>query len=53
MHGNIMTGDSMTLSEHFALDDAGKAEERREELARIWAWLKRVEEMKVKVEVKG
>ena len=41
----------MTLSEHFDHDDAGQAEERREELARIWAWLKRVEAMKVKVEV--
>ena len=43
----------MTLSEHFDNDDAGQAEGRREELVRIWAWLKRIEEMKVRVEVKG
>ena len=41
----------MTLSEHFASDDAGQAEERREELVRLWAWLKRIEEMKVRGEV--
>ena len=51
MHSNIMTEDRMTLSEHFALDDAGQAEERRDELIALWAWLKRIEEMKVKVEV--
>ena len=43
----------MTLSEHFDADDAGQAEERREELVRLWAWLKRIEEMKVRVEVEG
>ena len=43
----------MTLSEHFDHDDAGQAEERREELVRIWAWLRQIEEMKVRVEVKG
>ena len=42
----------MTLSEHFESDDAGQAEERREELVRLWAWLKRLENMKVRVEVK-
>ena len=42
----------MTLSEHFDHDDAGQAEERREELVRIWAWLRQIEEMKVRVEVK-
>jgi len=40
----------MTLSEHFESDDAGQAEERREELMRLWAWLKRLENMKVRVE---
>ena len=41
----------MTLYEHFAADEEAQAEERREELVRIWAWLKRIEEMKVRVEV--
>ena len=49
--GEIHGLGAMTLSEHFDHDDAGQAEERREELMRIWAWLKRLEEMKARVEV--
>ena len=36
----------MTLSEHFAADEEAQAEARGDELIALWAWLKRIEEMK-------
>ena len=41
----------MTLSEHFAADEEAQAEARGDELIALWAWLKRIEAMKVQVEV--
>lgn len=43
----------MTLSEHFAADEEAEAEARGDELIALWAWLKRIEVMKVQVEVGG
>ena len=43
----------MTLSEHFAADEEAGAKARGDELIALWAWLKRIEVMKVKVEVGG
>ena len=57
MHSNIMTTDlgeekrCARCGEYWPADEEAQAEARGDELIALWAWLKRIEAMKVKVEV--